>query len=125
MKKIPGILVETIVGHLPREISRYTNYIIMHGANVTATVVSTKERRSPLIQGGIEIPVYIKVEMDTPTENEQTVKFYKDFVEKNYAEPIDGKFKDATGEILKALAEEEESDADGNEDFDIEEMEEV
>ena len=31
----------------------------------------------------------------------------------------------ATGEILKALAEEEESDADGNEDFDIEEMEEV
>ena len=97
----------------------------MHGANVTATVVSTKERRSPLIQGGIEIPVYIKVEMDTPTENEQTVKFYKDFVEKNYAEPIDGKFKDATGEILKALAEEEESDADGNEDFDIEEMEEV
>ena len=59
------------------------------------------------------------------TSVHQAVKLYKDFVEKNYAEPIDGKFKDATGEILKALAEEEESDADGNEDFDIEEMEEV
>ena len=65
----------------------------MHGANVTATVVSTKERRSPLIQGGLEIPIYIKVEMVTSTDNEQAVKVYKDFVEKNYAEPIDGKFK--------------------------------
>ena len=92
---------------------------------MTATVVSTEERRYPLIQGGLEIPIYIKVEMDPSTDNEQAVKLYKDFVEKNCAEPIDGKFKDATGEILKSLAEEEESDADGNEDFDVEEMEEV
>ena len=30
VRKIQGMIVETIVGHLPREISRYTRYIIMH-----------------------------------------------------------------------------------------------
>ena len=47
---------ETPVGHLPMEISGDTKFLIDRGANVTAKVTSDHYRRSPLIQGGIEIP---------------------------------------------------------------------
>ena len=32
MKRLPGTLVASVVGHLPREISRFTYFIIDHGA---------------------------------------------------------------------------------------------
>ena len=47
-------VVERIVGHLPREISRYIHFIILHGATVSVKVVDVNHRRSPLIQGGLE-----------------------------------------------------------------------
>ena len=47
---------ETPVGHLPMEISRTTKFLIDRGATVTAELTSDHYRRSPLIQGGIEIP---------------------------------------------------------------------
>ena len=53
LKGQPGFLGEQIVGHLPREISRLTYYIIVHGV-VTAKVIDVNHRRSPLVQGGLE-----------------------------------------------------------------------
>ena len=50
---LPGTLVASIVGHIPKEISRYTRYIVEHGAFVLAT----HHRPSQLIQGGMEIPI--------------------------------------------------------------------
>ena len=47
---------ETPVGHLSMEISRTTKFLIDRGATVTAELTSDHYRRSPLIQGGIEIP---------------------------------------------------------------------
>ena len=50
-----------IVGHLPREISRATKFLLDRGANVTARLSSTHYRRSPLFQqGGLEIPCTVK-----------------------------------------------------------------
>ena len=63
-KKLPLRLTESVVGHLPKELSRYTYYIILHGAKVTAMVMDTNHRRSPLVQGGLEIPIQVTVEMD-------------------------------------------------------------
>ena len=39
MKHLPGRLVSSVVGHLPREISRFTHFIIVHGAKVSCKVV--------------------------------------------------------------------------------------
>ena len=46
---------DEIVGHLPMEISRITKFLIDRGGNVSAKLTSTNYRRSPLVQGGIEI----------------------------------------------------------------------
>ena len=45
-----------IVGHFPREISRPTKFFLDRGAKVTAQLTGTHYRRSPLFQGGLEIP---------------------------------------------------------------------
>ena len=48
-----------IVGHLPMEISRVTKFLLDRGANVFAKLTSTHYGRSPLVQGGIEIPCVV------------------------------------------------------------------
>ena len=67
-----------VVGHLPREISRFTRFIILHGATVKVKVSNTKYRRSPLIQGGLEIPVEVEVQMETPSRTGLTFSFQLD-----------------------------------------------
>ena len=62
-KTFPGTLAPSIIGHLPKEISRYTQYIIEHGAQVCAFAISTTHRVSPLIQGGLEIPIRVEIKL--------------------------------------------------------------
>ena len=69
-------------------------------------VSDTKYRRSPLIQGGIEIPV--EVQMENSSENQQALSKYKTLIAENYQEPVDGKYVDASPDILKALYSEDE-----------------
>ena len=64
---LPGTLVASIVGNIPKEISRYTRYIVEHGASVDAFVLATLHWPSPLIQGGLEIPIKLVVKL---TDNE-------------------------------------------------------
>ena len=52
-----------IVGHLPIEISLVIKFLLDRGANVSAKLTSTHYRRSPLVQGGIEIPCVVTVSM--------------------------------------------------------------
>ena len=40
-------MVLYVVGHMRREISRYTWFSVEGGANITAQVVSTNAKRSP------------------------------------------------------------------------------
>ena len=54
-----------IIGHLPREISRPTKFFLDRGAIVSATVRSINIRRSPLFQGGLEIPCFVSVTLGT------------------------------------------------------------
>ena len=44
------------VGHLPVEISRTTKFLLDGGAEVIVKLTKTHFRRSPLVQGGLEIP---------------------------------------------------------------------
>ena len=59
--KLPGKMVLCVVGHMPREISRYTWFAIEGGANITAQVVSTNAKRSPLTQDGLVIEIKVTV----------------------------------------------------------------
>ena len=103
IRKTVSRLRPVVVGHLPREISRFTRFIILHGATVKVKVSETKYRRSPLIQGGLEIPVEVEVQMENSSENEQALSKYQTPVAENYHEPVNGKYVDATPDILKAL----------------------
>ena len=47
------------VGHLPREMSRATKFFIDRGVAITLTLTSEHYRRSPLVQGGMEIPCVV------------------------------------------------------------------
>ena len=64
MTKLPGTLAASIVGHMPRELSRFIWYAIERVARITATLVSTQAKDSPLVQGGLEIPVIAKAEWE-------------------------------------------------------------
>ena len=51
----------TLIGHLPREISRFSKYFLEYNSKLDAMVCSTKFHRSPLPQGGLEIPIKLQV----------------------------------------------------------------
>lgn len=109
---------ESVVGHLPKEISRFTWFIIRHGAAVTVKVVDVRQRRSPLIRGGLEIPVEVTVSMPFLDSNKQALEEYRKLVDIHYEEPIDGNFRDYTADILRAIdnTDSSESETDQEED---------
>ena len=53
----------TMVGHLPREVSHFTNFIIDRGATVSVMLAGTHHCRAPLVKGGLEIPCKVSVSM--------------------------------------------------------------
>ena len=54
---------QSVVRHLPLDISKITKFILQRGAWVQATVTGKHYRRSPLIQGGLEAPCLATVTM--------------------------------------------------------------
>ena len=76
------------VGHLPREISRATKFLLDRGALVTATISSNNYRRSPLVQGGLEIPCKITIKMPAASvKNIKILEKYMSIVGELYTEP--------------------------------------
>ena len=78
---------DAIVGHLPMEISRITKFALQRGAQVHATLTSKHYRRSPLVQGGLEIPCKVDVRMSGTIVNHAILQRYEKLVEELYAEP--------------------------------------
>ena len=79
-------------------------------------VLDVNHRRSPLIQGGLEIPVKVSVVMEHNEENKLALGIYESLVKEHYKEPIDGEFDDATASILEGIASSTESDTDVEEE---------
>ena len=94
MKRLPGSIVESVVGHLPREISRFTYFILVHGGIVLCKVIDINHRRSPLVQRGLEIPVEVTVEMEVTDNNVLAVKKYEALIQERYKEPVEGRLKE-------------------------------
>ena len=64
MRRLPGQITASVVGHLLKEISRIPRFIMLYGAIVTVKVVDIHHRRSPLVQGGLEIPIQVTVRIE-------------------------------------------------------------
>ena len=75
-------------------------------------VIDSKHRRSPLVQGGLEIPVTVCIELNSTSKNMLVLERYKKLVSENYKEPINGDFDDCTKDIRRDLYESSDSDED-------------
>ena len=114
-KRLPGSqLIESTVGHLPKEISRITQYnMMMYGAIVSVKVMDAHQRRYPLVQGGLEISVQVKVVMEFSALNKKALSRYDKLIRQSYKELVDGKFDDINDFVLEAIensSDEEEID---------------
>ena len=78
---------KTSVGHLPREISRPTKFILNRGAKMVAKIESSHYWRSPLIQGGLEICCKVSPTLPGAIKNHMLLARYKELVNKLYCEP--------------------------------------
>ena len=79
----------TTVGHLPMEISRITKYIIDRGPQVEVKVLGRHYRRSPLVQGGLEVPCRIKITMLGSIVNHLLLVRYETLLKDLYIETKD------------------------------------
>ena len=52
---LPGKLAPSIVGHVPRELSRYICYALRYGTIITVEVKEELSLISTFVQGGLEI----------------------------------------------------------------------
>ena len=75
------------VGHLPREISRLTKFILDRGTEVEAKLTSNQYRCSPITQGGLEILCAVNIKMPATILNRNLLKPYEEMVLHLYAEP--------------------------------------
>ena len=66
------------------ELSRVTKFLMDRGAVVIAEVIDIQQHRSPIVQGGLEIPCNV---IDTIFENFNDNVFTKELVRKLYNEP--------------------------------------
>lgn len=89
---------EIPVGHLPMEISRVTKFFIDRGGSIIAELTSDHYRRSPLIQGGIEIPCKVTAKIPGTVVNLLIMEKYIKLVQELYTEPKD---EDILGSFLQ------------------------
>ena len=71
---------EKIVGHLPQEISRPTKFLLARGAVMHAELSFDKYRKSPLVQGGLELSCKVYISMPPTVLNENLISRYKSLV---------------------------------------------
>ena len=79
-----------VIGHLPREINRFSKLFYDYGGKMEAFVSSIAFRRSPIPQGGLEIPIVLKIfKSKAQDSDEQNCSDRQDRQEVNcyYTEP--------------------------------------
>ena len=77
-----------IVGHLPRELSRALKFILDRVARILTVLTSAHYRKSALVQGWIEIPCQVKVEMSLTLKRGQILDRLIELVEVVCSEPM-------------------------------------
>ena len=90
--------------------SRTTHYL--HGGRVSCRATDIHHRRSPLVQGGLEIPAEVTIEMALTEENTLALKKVSPWNQ------LTGKFEAATAAILNSMKSDDDeiSETDSDED---------
>ena len=114
---IKGKIGLVVVGHVPRELSRYIWFSIGAGAKSDADVHKEKPMASPLVQGGLEIPIKVSVAWNEPEILSILVAKVK---EVEY--PLTGEYVDNSKNILQELGIEEDEDDDDDVEFHTEKV---
>ena len=78
-----------IIGHLSMEISQITKFIMDSGAQVAVKLRGRHYRRSPFIQGGLEVPCEIKITMIGSIINHHLLVRYESLLKEPYIERRD------------------------------------
>ena len=114
MKGKIGLIV---VGYVPRELSQYIWFSIGEGAKFEAEVHKEKPMASPLVQGGLEIPIKVSV-----TWNEPEILSILVAKVKEVEYPLTGEYVDNSKNILQELGIEEDEDDDDDVEFQTEKV---
>ena len=61
---MPGKLAPSVVGHVPQELPKYIWHALQYSAIITVEVNDERLKRSPLVQGGLEILTEMSVVWD-------------------------------------------------------------
>lgn len=85
------------VGHLPKEISRVTKYFLDRGFTMQCKLTSNHYRRSPLVQGGLEIKCEVMINARLTLLQSKLTTRYLELVHSIYTEPVDEKLM---GELI-------------------------
>ena len=78
-----------IVGHLPKEISRVTKYLLDRGFTMYCKLSSRYYRRSPLVQGGLEIQCEVVLISRAIMLQSRLTARYMELVTDLYIEPAE------------------------------------
>ena len=107
-KRLRGRLADSAVGHLPGEISRATRFFLLRRVIVRGKVIGKNHRGSPLVHGGLEIPLQGTAEMDP-----KGIRQYLKTINRLSFQIIwmEGHFDDCTKQVLKG-PEDDDSDTD-------------
>ena len=71
-----------VVGHIPKKVSRFVHFVLIHGDTVTAISYSRKYYPSPVPKGGLEI--LLKCQFKIKEQYSQLLKRLKELIEANY-----------------------------------------
>ena len=66
----------TVIGHLPRNLSRVCSLFIRRGGTIECTVTGTKRYSADLSRGGLEIPCFLLFKA-SPKEIQKLKKLWK------------------------------------------------
>ena len=75
------------MGHLPQETSYITKYLLERGAEIEAQLTSTQYRRSPITQGGLEIPCKVILRINATVLSQKLLDKYKELATDLYSKP--------------------------------------
>ena len=84
---------------------------LQEATHFTVKVLDAHPRKSPLVQGGLEIPIQVIVKMECNSQNKDTLTRYEALVNQCYKKSVDGNFEDAT-ETTPCILSDNDSDTD-------------
>lgn len=76
-----------IVGYLPREIFHPMKLFLDRRADLSVQLSSTPYWRSPLCQGDIENPCFVRISLPASIRGNFLIRRYNEFVEEMHTEP--------------------------------------